>query len=110
MDKRAFLESLHQLGVRFSISLRNGTGGEEHIASPEELILLESDPVAGIAHLLGVTKAEYLGWVQDDHNVVCAGITAKGKRCKNIVHGGHAVSATRWASMTGSYCYVHGDL
>lgn len=80
------------------------------MASPEELVLLEKEPVAAMAKILGVSKADYIGWSEEDFSVVCAGTTLSGRRCKNIVEGGHFVSAQEWAAKTGGYCYVHGGL
>lgn len=108
MDKLSFLNRLHELGVRFSVGIRDGQGGKEHIASPEELILLESDPVGGMAKILGVSKTDYMGWSNEDFSVVCAGTTSTGRRCKNIIEGGHFVSAQEWAEKSGGYCYIHG--
>jgi hypothetical protein len=108
MENIALLKKLEELGVTFCISIPSQWGQENHIANPNELLILLNDPIAIYASHYGVSKAEYLDWENEEFSAHCSAKTSKGKQCKNIVPGGSNVSPGRWVELQGEYCTIHG--
>lgn len=72
-----------------------------------ELAEYETNPDSAIAKSLGVSLRAYLLWKEEEFSVRCSALTAKNKRCKNIVTGGRNVTPNIWEKMTGQYCETH---
>ena len=102
------LQKLSSLRVSFSVSVDSGIGSQTVLASPEQLIEILYNPVKGYANLLGVSKADYIQCHEEEFNVECSAITVKGKKCRQIVRGGHSVTVQQWANLNGEYCQIHG--
>lgn len=101
------LEKLQELGVSFSIDLPAPTGVKTCLCAPSDMLELIEDPAAFQAKCYGIAKAEYLGCVEEEFNLRCAGTTGKGRRCKNIVDEGIRISPKEWAERQGEYCHLH---
>ena len=108
MHALEFLKMLESKGAGLSIEVPNEMGSADHPVTAEDVLVLMRDPTAAFAKALGVSVKDYLGWVDADYCVICAGYTAEGHRCKNMVKGGYVVSVETWAKMRGEYCHVHG--
>lgn len=107
MDELAFLKDLEKKGITFAASYGAESGTSTLSLTPEEALLFSNEPVQVIANKCNVTISDYHNWVNEEYNVQCSANTAKGKRCKNIVSGGHMVSLEKWAKLTGQYCELH---
>lgn len=102
------LRKLNNLRVNFSVSVDSGNGAQDVLASPEQLVEILDNPVKGYANLLGVSESDYKQCHEEKFNVECSAITAKGKKCRQIARGGHAVTIQEWAKLHGDYCPTHG--
>jgi hypothetical protein len=89
------LNCLSTKGVDFCVQIPNECGIMTYIATPEDLVMLESDPTALYAKVHGVTKSEFRDWQDDGCMAFCAATTRARKRCRNQVKGGYQVSAKR---------------
>jgi len=78
-----------------------------YFATHTELEELVQDPAAFYAKVHGVTKAEYLDWMEDRCMAYCSATTRAGKRCRNLVRRGYQVSAKVWLELQNEYCSVH---
>ena len=107
MEKLDFLKNLKALDVTFLVQMKTGDGYQDYLATPEQLVLLECDQIAGYAAILGVSQSDYLGWVGDNFSVKCSATTVKGKPCQKVVTGGYGVNIQEWVSKQGEYCDVH---
>lgn len=109
MEILNFLISLQEKGCGFYINVPNQWGAHDYPASPDDLIELNRDPVAYYVKMHGVSKIQYIQWVEESFSVHCAGKTSKGKRCKNVVTNGSNVDAKIWVQMQGEYCFLHNE-
>lgn len=107
MDELTYLKNLEKKGITFSASYGAESGTSMLSLTAEETLLFSTDPVQVIANKCNATINDYHNWISEGYNVQCSANTAKGKRCKNIVSGGHMVSLEKWAELTGQYCEVH---
>jgi hypothetical protein len=103
------LRVLSEKGVTFLIAVPDTGGQMDYFATPEDLMMLADDETALYAKAHGVTRSEYLDWVDDLFCAHCASPTRSGRPCRNVVLGGFTVSAQRWLELQGSYCAVHGE-
>lgn len=101
------LKELRELGTSFSIAVPAPYGIQTFVVGPETLIKLRKDQAVAHAECYGVSKEDYLSWVEEEFSVRCAAKTAKGKRCKNAVEDGCSVEPKTWVEMQGMYCHVH---
>ncbi|WP_157834639.1 hypothetical protein [Oceanospirillum beijerinckii] len=107
MDQLTFLKDFETKGSTFSASYGAESGKSMLSLTTEEALLFSTDPVQVIANKCNVAISDYHNKVSEGYNAQCSANTAKGKRCKNIVSGGHMVSLEKWAELTGQYCEVH---
>lgn len=108
-DAKDVLARLVRAGVELSICIPDEYGSQNVPLSIENAVLLLTDPVAVYAKLHAVGQREFRTWRNESMSVRCSAKTLKGKRCRNIIGGGRAVSAVTWADLTGGYCHCHGD-
>lgn len=107
MNVQEYLDRLKSLGCHFLIEIPNESGVESHFLTVPEVRQFHDDPTAIYAKKLDVTKEQYSQWHEEGCSARCAGITRKGRRCRNTVPGGSLVNARRWVELQGEYCVLH---
>ncbi|ENV91316.1 hypothetical protein P7L54_19850 [Acinetobacter bereziniae] len=65
------------------------------------------DKYLALAKYYGVSKSEYVLWLQQNMSVICCGTTKQGKRCKKTVKDGNHVDIQQWIKMQGLVCELH---
>jgi hypothetical protein len=87
-------------------------GVERVELQPEHIELYLQDADAGVAAAQGVSRADYLSWLETEGSVRCSGTTVAGERCKHGVRGLSYLTLHAWIEgrARGGYCLVHGDL
>lgn len=85
-------------------------GVERIELQPEHIRLYLDEPDAGVAAAHGVSREEYLEWLEGWGSVQCDGITVPGTRCRHTAKGlsGLELPAWREARKRGGYCVIHG--
>lgn len=107
MELEEGLRKLEELGVEFALNVPHVAGGQSCLVSPDQLIALMNDPVGLYARIYGVSRSDYLAWMESEGHLRCSAKTASARRCKNIVPRGHQLPAQQWAARQGEYCHVH---
>jgi hypothetical protein len=107
MENLELLKKLQELGISFSASVPAPYGTQTFVCAPSDMLELIEDSTAFHAKCYEVTTSQYLQCVEESFNLRCAGLTAKGKRCKNIVDDGTGIFPKEWVSRQGEYCHVH---
>lgn len=102
------VERLAKAPIEFVGQVEAPGGGVSIILSAYELSDFCDDPEGFFALKNGVTKEEYLQWVQTEGTPRCGALNAKGKRCQNVVSGGIQMSLNRWLQEDGGFCHLHG--
>lgn len=83
-------------------------GGNNLILEPDEAIRYNVDPDAYAAEHFGLTKREYLQWIDLDGAPLCGHRTRGGDLCRNLT-GGSQLRATVWKERhRKSFCTAHG--
>src|SRR5262245_6698521 len=108
MTAAELMAALEHHGIRLYVGVPAPYGGEEVSIPPGELLTFLADPRCFIAAHYGMTVAEYIDWSGFYFSVRCAARTRAGRRCRNIVTGGHQCAAADFLRLRGSYCIVHG--
>ena len=74
-----------------------------------------TDKTGFFADFYGVSRKEYIAYLSEDRNhpekIRCHGITAKGKRCKNVDHSNYNITdipEKYFAYKHKYYCHLHG--
>jgi hypothetical protein len=85
-------------------------GAERVELRPEHIRLYLDDPDAGVAAAHGVSREEYLEWLEGWGSIRCDGITVPGTRCRHTAKGLSGLELPAWivARERGGYCVVHG--
>lgn len=99
---------LANAGIKFVVSVRVPGGGETVAVPSSSVAQYVDDPQGFAAKHFGVTKEQYLLWVEMDGLPQCGATTKNGARCKNGVSGGSQRSIAEWLHLDGDYCAVHG--
>lgn len=108
MSKDCF-QAFVEAGGSLYIAIPVPYGNEDRAISAEQARRFLCDREGLIAELLGVSRREYRGWLEESCSVRCCATTRSGRRCRSIVPGGTNVDACKWVSMQGSYCYTHEE-
>jgi hypothetical protein len=83
-------------------------GGQNFFLDEEEAAAYNNDPDGYAAKLVGLTKMEYLQWVDLDGAALCAHRTKGGDLCRNNV-GGFQLKAKEWKARHRKWtCATHG--
>jgi hypothetical protein len=102
------LQSLEKMGVNFSVWVTSENGSEEYHASPQDLLVLESDREKFNALAHGLTLDQYKQWTGSGWSVICSATTKAGARCTNYVRAGCQIPASEWLKRIGEKCASHG--
>jgi hypothetical protein len=74
--------------------------------TPEAVLRFVCDPEETYAAAYGVTKSDYLAWMNAGCCVDCAATTKRGRPCANPVM--RQASVKLWLELQGEYCVIHG--
>ena len=105
-----FIKTLTENSVGFYCTHTTFDGECTIHLAPAQIVTYLKDPPSYLAHHYGITREQYIGWHQSNYSVRCAGKTAKGKPCQNIVENGHFTNPKEWVALQGSYCHVHQEI
>lgn len=108
-NKQSFIDQLSDTGVRFIVSVPLPFGAEQIELNKNLILEYLNDKYAALAKYYGVSKSDYVTWLEQNMSVQCCGTTTKDKRCKNVVTGGNNVSVQEWVKRQGLLCDVHED-
>ncbi|TAV04526.1 hypothetical protein [Rhizobium ruizarguesonis] len=95
-------------GIAFVASVTVPGGGQTVSVPSNSVPEYVADPQGFAAKLFGVTKEQYLLWVEMDGMPQCGATTKNSSRCKNGISGGSQRSIEEWLRLDGDYCAVHG--
>ncbi len=104
----ATVETLAGAAVEFIANIPVPGGGHTMCIKPQDLPAFVRDRDQWAADTMGVSKAQYLDWVETDGTPRCGATTKSGHRCRNLVSGGIQRSLREWLRLEGGYCAVHG--
>jgi hypothetical protein len=100
--------SLAAAGVRFYVSVDTVWGGKDIDCTAEELAQYLADRPAFAAQHFGVSRGDYLAWLDAEGYARCGGTVTSGRRCKHLVSGPGQLKAREWLERDGQLCTVHG--
>ncbi len=85
------------------------SGGSDVSMSPEVMRRFLEDPDDGAAAAVGVSKSDYLAWLEAEGGVQCCGRTRTGGSCRNRLYGGWGEKPSGWVlrQAAGVLCAVH---
>lgn len=106
-NKQEFIDQLNENGISFFISVPIPFGTSRIELNKNLVLEYVSDKYSALAKYYGVSKSDYVTWLEQNMSVQCCGTTTKDKRCKNVVTGGNHVSVQDWVKSQGSLCEVH---
>ena len=97
-----------EAGVLFLAGVPCVAGSGEFLLAPNEVSAFIADNLQFAAASHGVSKVQYLEWLENNGKARCGAKTAKGHRCRNYLSGPTILSITEWLNRDGGYCAVHG--
>lgn len=107
MDEDKLIEKLHENGINFSISVSMPYGSSRIDLDKDLVLEYIKDKYSALAKYYGVSKSNYLTWLEQDMCVQCCEITLQGRRCKKTVTGGRYIPVFQWVEMQGLMCDLH---
>jgi hypothetical protein len=95
--------------VEFALASIAVPGGWQDQSFPlKDVAAYNADPDGYAASLLGLTKIEYLEWVDLDGAPLCGHRTQGGDLCRNLT-GGSQLRAPEWKKRHRKlFCHAHG--
>lgn len=106
-EKLALLTAMHARGIYFATDIEAPCGATHVCLSPEDVLRFIEDKTAVSAEMWGVTKYQFIDWLNDGKSARCAAKTKKGHRCKHNVANGIQVEPQVYVQMQGEYCTLH---
>lgn len=107
-DNSRAVEILASAGIGFYTSVPTPGGADTIALSPGQALTYLNDPTGLAASYFGLSVSEYEQWVALDGRAICGAVTAKGRRCRNLVSGRTQLSADMWKERHGELCAIHG--
>jgi hypothetical protein len=107
LDKQT-IASMRSAGISFVSHVRSPGGSTAVVLAPDDVSQFIQDRDTFAAQHFGVSRQQYLDWVETDGAPRCGATTKKGKRCANFVKGGIQRTIEEWVELDGGYCIVHG--
>lgn len=102
------LKELEQKEVGFYVTHPCPYGQKTVVLDAQEIADYSVDPVGFLAKYYKVPREVYIDWHRSDYNVICAGKTKKGHRCRNTVPGLSGVDTPKkWMEGQGLHCNLH---
>ncbi|MFW1950540.1 hypothetical protein [Acinetobacter beijerinckii] len=109
MNEDQLIEKLHENGISFSISVSMPHGSSRIDLDKSLVMEYLTDRYSALAKYYGVSKSNYLSWLEQEMCVQCSATTGKGMRCKKVVTNGHNVPVQEWVNMQGLICEIHEE-
>lgn len=109
---RELLQAHIRNGAPARVNVVALTGGLDLLMSLDILQRYLRDPDDGAAAALGVSKTDYLNWLESGGSVQCDALTKAGARCRNSLYGGWGEEPADWLKRraAGALCAVHGGV
>ncbi|OYX02131.1 MAG: hypothetical protein B7Z15_19155 [Rhizobiales bacterium 32-66-8] len=78
--------------------------------TPDQVRLYLQDPDLGAAAASGVSRDDYLAWLESEGGIQCGAATQSGRRCLRSVYGAPHEEPAEWVQRRarGDYCHIHG--
>lgn len=92
----------------YYVQVEDVCGAAEMYLDGHELEQYNADPDAYAAGFFGLTKEQYLEWLNLQGTPLCAATTRKGKPCKSVIRGFQLPPKDWLALHRNEYCWVHG--
>jgi hypothetical protein len=105
---RKTIASIFEAGIGLCGDIPAPTGNVSEWLEPDDVPDFIHDRGAWFAKKHGVTKEDYLGWLEADGLPRCGATTGKGTRCRNPVSGGSQRGLLDWLNEEAGFCTVHG--
>ena len=109
MNEEQFLNKLDEKGISFTITVPIPQGYQQVLLKKDQVLEYLADKYSVLAKCYGVSRSEYVTWLDQDMSVQCCATTVKGKRCKNVITGGLHVSVEQWVKSQGLLCDLHEE-
>ena len=109
-QKISLLNELRKAGINFYGSVPDVSGQKEVYLTTEDVLDFLTDKQDWFAKQNGVSKQDYISWLESHGTPRCGVILKNGNRCKNVVSGGMAMPLKVWLNEDAGYCRVHGGL
>ncbi len=108
MLSKETLMALKNANIRLYAEVPHPCGSETVLLTYSDVEKFIDDPEGFVAAQKGVSRDDYLGWLESQGTPRCGALTKKGTRCKNWVSGGMQMRIGEWMNSNGGYCAVHG--
>ena len=107
--ERDLLQLHADRGQSASVSIVWSGGSERVTLNPDEIRAYLEDPDAGAGRSAGVSREDYLAWLESDGFVRCDAVTRAGTRCQKGRFGFYGENPQGWLERLrrGTYCTVH---
>jgi hypothetical protein len=102
------LAKIAEAGVQFTAQIPHVCGADTLFLEPEDVPAFITDKLQFAATRYGVTKEQYIDWLETFGAARCGARTARGTRCKNVVSGNMQLPIREWLRRDGGFCAVHG--
>lgn len=102
------IDAMDAAGISFAAHVRSVGGVHNLFLKPRDIAGFIADRDQFAADYFGVTKAQYLEWLEHDGSARCSGTTTQGKPCRNYLSGYSQLPIQEWLRRDGGYCAVHG--
>jgi hypothetical protein len=102
------IETMVAAGIELSVNVRDVCGGYTFTLSPKDVPVFIADKDECAANHYGVSKAQYLEWLEHGGRPRCSGLTTKRRRCQNYLSGPIQLGIHEWLRCDGGYCVLHG--
>lgn len=102
------IQTLASAKVELVVNYKTVWGGSTVVLEPSDVGAFLRDRDQWVADSLGVSKQQYLDWIESGGTPRCGATTKEGHRCKNYVSGGIQRDIDDWVRLEGGYCAVHG--
>lgn len=102
------IETMAAAGINFVVNISVPGGGKDIELKPKDIPVYIADEEQCAADHFGVSKPQYLAWIEHEGRARCGGMTSNGKRCRNYVSGHIQLPIYEWLRRDGGYCVAHG--
>jgi hypothetical protein len=104
----ATIRTMSDNDVSFFSEFQTPLGTKTIFLEVDDLQRIVADRIQFVADHLGVTKSQYLDWIEAEGMPRCGATTRNGTPCQNFISGGGPLPAQRWLKLDGRRCYNHG--
>ena len=104
----ATIDALINAGVELVANIPTPWGGTTTVLKKLDVVAFLTDREDWFARKNGVTKEDYLAWLEAEGLPRCGATTRNGGRCRNPVSGGTQRNLLDWLNEDAGFCTVHG--